>query len=177
MSFQAIREFLGLGGSSAPEPTPLRDLIESLDRLDPARARHLARFSYLLGRVAHADRHVSPDETRAMEGLVVREGALSPDQATVVIGLAKTSNLLFGGTADYQVAQEFAESASYEEKLALGRCLFAVASSDHQISMPEEAEIHRILNQLRILPHDLTTLRVEHGQYLPGRSKAGGQRM
>ena len=32
----------------------------------------------------------------------------------------------------------------------------------------------RILNQLRILPHDLTTLRVEHGQYLPGRSQAGG---
>ena len=173
MSFQAIREFLGLGGSSAPEPTPLRDLIESLDRLDPARARHLARFSYLLGRVAHADRHVSPDETRAMEALVVREGALSPDQATVVIGLAKTSNLLFGGTADYQVAQEFAESASYEEKLALGRCLFAVASSDHQISMPEEAEIHRILNQLRILPEDLTKLRLLHGRYLPGRARSG----
>ena len=61
------------------------------------------------------------------------------------------------------MAQEFGEAASYEEKLALGRCLFAVASSDHRISMPEEAEIHRILNQLRILPHDLTKLRVEHG--------------
>ena len=105
-----------------------------------------------------------------MEALVVREGNLSPDQATVVVGLAKTSNLLFGGTADYQVAREFGEEASYEEKMALGRCLFAVAASDHQISMPEEAEIHRILNQLRILPHDLTTLRVEHGQYLPGRA-------
>ena len=173
MSFQAIRDFLGLGQSSAPEPTPLRELIESLDRLDPVRARHLARFAYLLGRVAHADRHVSPDETRAMEALVVREGALSPDQATVVIGLAKTSNLLFGGTADYQVALEFAESASYEEKMALGRCLFSVASSDHQISLAEEAEIHRILNQLRILPEDLTKLRVEHGQYLPGRTQTG----
>jgi hypothetical protein len=37
--------------------------------------------------------------------------------------------------------------------------------------MAEEAEIHRILNQLRILPQDLTTLRVEHGRYLPGRSR------
>jgi hypothetical protein len=37
--------------------------------------------------------------------------------------------------------------------------------------MPEEAEIHRILNQLRILPGDLTKLRVEHGRYLPGRTR------
>jgi len=154
----------------AQESTPLRELIETLDRLEPARARHLARFAYLLGRVAHADRQVSPDETRAMEALVVREGGLTAEQATVVVGLAKTSNLLFGGTADYQVALEFGEAASYDEKLSLGRCLFAVASSDQQISLPEEAEIHRILNQLRILPADLTKLRVEHGRYLPGRA-------
>jgi uncharacterized tellurite resistance protein B-like protein len=154
------------------ESTPLRELVETLDRLEPARARHLARFAYLLGRVAHADRHVSPEETRAMEALVVKEGGLTPPQATVVIGLAKTSNLLFGGTADYQVAQEFAEDATYDEKMSLGRCLFAVASSDQQISMAEEAEIHRVLNQLRILPHDLTKLRVEHGQYLPGRKSS-----
>ena len=154
----------------AQESTPLRELFETLDRLEPARARHLARFAYLLGRVAHADRQVSPDETRAMEALVVREGGLTAEQATVVVGLAKTSNLLFGGTADYQVALEFGEAASYDEKLSLGRCLFAVASSDQQISLPEEAEIHRILNQLRILPADLTKLRVEHGRYLPGRA-------
>jgi uncharacterized tellurite resistance protein B-like protein len=172
VSLQAIRDFLGLGRSTAQEPTPLRELVETLDRLDPERARYLARFAYLLGRVAHADRVVSADETRAMEALVEREGALSADQATVVVGLAKTSNLLFGGTADYQVALEFSDAATYEEKMALGRCLFAVASSDHQISMAEEAEIHRILNQLRILPNDLTRLRVEHGQYLPGRKQA-----
>ena len=30
---------------------------------------------------------------------------LTPDQAMLVVSLAKTSNLLFGGTADFQVAQ------------------------------------------------------------------------
>lgn len=169
MGFSALRSWLGLE-EAAPEPAPLRELIETLDRLHPDRARHLARFAYLLGRVARADQQVSADETRAMEALVVEEGGLTPDQATVVVGLAKTSNLIFGGTADYQVAQEFAEASSYEEKLALGRCLFAVAASDQRISMAEEAEIHRILNHLRILPADLTTLRVMHGRYLPGRS-------
>ena len=171
MSVRQLLSWLGVDDArDAQESTPLRELIETLDRLEPARARHLARFAYLLGRVAHADRQVSPDETRAMEALVVREGGLTAEQATVVVGLAKTSNLLFGGTADYQVALEFGEAASYDEKLSLGRCLFAVASSDQQISLPEEAEIHRILNQLRILPADLTKLRVEHGRYLPGRA-------
>ena len=171
MSVRQLLSWLGVDDRrDAQEATPLRELVETLDRLEPARARYLARFAYLLGRVAHADRHVSDEETRAMEALVVREGALSADQATVVVGLAKTSNLLFGGTADYQVAQEFADAASYDEKLSLGRCLFAVACSDRQISMAEEAEIHRILNQLRVLPEDLTKLRVEHGRYLPGRS-------
>jgi len=171
VSVRQLLSWLGVDDArDARESTPLRELIETLDRLEPARARHLARFAYLLGRVAHADRQVSPEETRAMEALVVREGGLTAEQATVVVGLAKTSNLLFGGTADYQVALEFGEAASYDEKLSLGRCLFAVASSDQQISLPEEAEIHRILNQLRILPEDLTKLRVEHGRYLPGRA-------
>ena len=171
MSVRQLLSWLGVEDRrEAQESTPLRELVETLDRLEPSRARHLARFAYLLGRVAHADRHVSPEETRAMEALVVKEGSLTPDQATVVVGLAKTSNLLFGGTADYQVAQEFSEGATYDEKMSLGRCLFAVASSDHQISMAEETEIHRVLNQLRILPEDLTTLRVEHGRFLPGRT-------
>ena len=172
MSVRQLLSWLGVDDArEAQESTPLRELVETLDRLDPARARYLARFAYLLGRVAHADRQASPEETRAMEALIVREGGLTADQATVVVALAKTSNRLFGGTADYQVALEFGDAASYEEKLSLGRCLFAVASSDQQISLPEEAEIHRILNQLRILPQDLTKLRVEHGRYLPGRSR------
>jgi uncharacterized tellurite resistance protein B-like protein len=166
---QTIRSWLGLDrAEAAPEQAPLRELVEALDRLDDNRARHLARFAYLLGRVAHADRHVTPEETRAMERLVRDEGQLTADQAMLVVSLAKSSNVLFGGTADFQVAQEFADTTSYDEKLALARCLFAVASSDDAISMAEETEIHRITNQLRIQPEDLTRLRLEHRRFLPG---------
>ena len=66
MSVRQLLSWLGVEHArEAQESTPLRELIETLDRLEPARARHLARFAYLLGRVAHADRHVSPEETRA----------------------------------------------------------------------------------------------------------------
>ncbi len=172
MPLDTIRSWLGLGAGrpDAPEPVALRDLIDTLEHLEPDRARHLARFAYLLGRVAHADQHVSPEETRAMEALVVQEGGLSADQAVVVVGLARSANLLFGGTADFEVAREFAEAATYEEKLALARCLFRVAATDEAISLAEESEIHRIANHLKILPQDLTALRVDHARFLPGLS-------
>ena len=168
MPLNTLRSWLGLDRQTVPESAPLRELVEALDRLDPERARHLARFAYLLGRVALADRHVSPEETQAMETLIQRQAGLSVDQAMLVVTLAKSSNLLFGGTADFQVAQEFAASATYDEKLALARCLFAVAATDESISMAEETEIHRIANQLKIEPGDLTALRVQHRSYLPG---------
>jgi uncharacterized tellurite resistance protein B-like protein len=170
MPIDALRRWLGLGRAGTPEPSALRELVDALDQLEPERARHLARFAYLLGRVALADRHVSPEETAAMEHIVAREGALTPDQAMLVVSLAKSSNALFGGTADFTVAQEFTDTASYDEKLALAACLFAVASTDETISMAEEAEIHRIVNQLKVHPSDLTKLRIAHRSSLPGLS-------
>lgn len=176
MVIKSIRSWLGVDTSGEPGHAPLRELVTALEQLDPDRARYLAPFAYLLGRVAHADRHVSPEETAAMERLLVEQGGLSADQAMLVVSLAQTSNLLFGGTADFIVAQEFAAAESYENKLALARCLFAVAATDASISLAEETEIHRITSQLRILPEDLTRLRVEHQRFLPGLSSEGSRR-
>lgn len=163
-----IRSWLGLDKTETPEHAPLRELVNALDRFEPERARHIARFAYLLGRVAHADRHVSPRETQTMEQLVHEVGGLSHDEAMLVVSLAKSSNLLFGATADFEVAREYANASTYEEKLALARCLFATAATDEAISMAEETEIHRILTQLRIEPSDLMSLRIAHRKSLPG---------
>jgi uncharacterized tellurite resistance protein B-like protein len=171
MPLNAIRAWLGLNPTEQPqEPAPLRETLEALDHLEPDRARFLAAFAYILGRVAHADRHVSPEETRAMERIVREEGQLSNDQAMVVVQLAKTSNLLFGGTADFLVAREFSALATYEQKLSLMRCLFALSATDESISTAEEGEIHRIANELRIDRPDLVALRVAHQRHLPGLS-------
>ena len=164
----SIWSWLGLAAREPEEESPLRELVKALDQLEPERARFLARFAYLLGRVAHADQEVSTKETMAMERLVLEAGSITPNQAILVVSLAKTSNLLFGGTADFEVAREFAAQATYDEKLALARCLFAVAASEDSISMTEETEIHRILNQLKIEPADLTALRIAHRSQLPG---------
>jgi len=164
----SIFSWLGLDRVQAPEAAPLRDVIDALDKLEPDRAAYLARFAYLLGRVAYADRHVSVEETRTMERLVAKEGGIDPDQAVLVVSLAKTNNLLFGGTADFIVTRDFGERASYEQKLSLMRCLFAVSVTDEGISTAEEGEIHKIGTQLRIMPSDLTALRVAYHRHLPG---------
>src|SRR5262245_55002531 len=83
MSGQSIRAWLGLDRAERDELAPLRDTLEALEHLEPDRARFLAAFAYLLGRVAHADQHVSPEETRAIEALVQEQGRLSQDQAMV----------------------------------------------------------------------------------------------
>lgn len=176
MSLRSIRAWLGVGAGEEPQFAPLRETLDALDHLEPDRARFLAAFAYLLGRVAQADQQVSAEETQAMERLVREHGALTQDQAMVVVQLAKTSNLLFGGSANFLVARQFAEVAIYDEKLALMRCLFAVSIADDAISMAEEGEIHRIARELRIEPADLTALRLSHKRHLPGLAPDTDQR-
>jgi uncharacterized tellurite resistance protein B-like protein len=171
MPVNSIRAWLGLDRPETPEPVPLRDVLTALDHLEPARARYLAAFAYLLGRVAHADQHVSPEETRAIEAALMDHGELTQEQAMLVTQLAKTNNLLFGGTANFLIAREFAETATYQQKLALLRCIFEVSASDEAISVSEESELHRLARELRIDAPDLLALRIEHQRHLPGKSK------
>ena len=74
-----------------------------------------------------------------METLVEEHGQLSRDQAMVVVQLAKASNLLFGGTANYLVARELSKTATYEQKLALMRCLARYQRQTKQSPPPRRA--------------------------------------
>ena len=166
---KSLQAWLGAAETTPEvEPAPLRELVNALDRLEPARAQYLARFAYLLGRVARADEHVSAEETRLMESLVMEQGGLTADQAMLVVSLARTSSQMFGATADFAVTQEFTDTASYDERLAVAKSLFAVAASDERISIAEESELHRITSQLRIEGPHLTAMRLQHRRFLPG---------
>ena len=166
---KSIQGWLGIAEPpAAAEPAPLRELINALDRLDPPRAQYLARFAYLLGRVARTDDHVSAEETKTMERVLAEHGGLAPEQAMLVVSLAKATHAMLGVTADFAITQEFTDSTGYDDRLALARCLFAVAASDARISTAEEAELHRIVNQLRIERPDLTAIRLQYRRVLPG---------
>lgn len=158
-----VLDWLGLGGNSASdtEGTEVVARIGAvLETLPPERARVLAAFAYLLGRVAHADHALSEEETLAMQGLVREFGGLSDDQAMAVVVIAQQQSFEHRGTEDFRVAQEFAAIATEADKQALLRCLFAVSASDDAVVTAEDNEIRRITQELKIPHADFVAARV-----------------
>lgn len=100
-----------------------------LDHLTPARARYVAAFAYLLGRVAGADVEITADERDVMERLVAQEGALSAEEASAVVKLALAEGHRFGGTHNLHVTREFAAQTTSGQRMGLLRCLFAVSAA------------------------------------------------
>ena len=144
----------------------IRKITSELDKMDRDQARYIAAFAYVLGRVAHADLDISEEETRAMERLVEDLGGLPEEQAILVVQLAKTQNVLFGGTENFVVTKEFSRIASREQKVALLNCLFAVSSSDQSISSAEDNEIRRISQELRLDHRDFIAARSAYRDHL-----------
>ncbi len=160
---------------SASQPTPseseadtesVRKIAARLEALEPERARYIAAFAYILGRVAHADQHISDEESRSMEALVAEHGDLPEDQALLVVEIAKSQNRLFGGTENFLVTREFREIASEEQKLSLLDCLFAVSAADDSISVVEEEQVRGIASELGL----------DHQVYIRARARYSSQR-
>lgn len=174
MALPPILKFLGydpgrVAGSA--ETDTVRKIVSALDRLAPDRARYVAAFAYILSRVARADLTISEPEVRAMEAVVVHEGGLAPEQAVLVVQMAKTQAILFGGTENYLVTREFNRLAGREEKLALLRCLFAVSASDESVSVKEDNEIRRISKELHLTHRDFIETRSAFRDHLPALRK------
>lgn len=174
----SLLKFLGFG-TSEPASTPgaaetqsVRKIVAELEALDPDRARYLASFAYVLGRVALADRVITAEETREMERVVAEAGGLVDDMAVLVVQIAKSQAQLFGGTEDYLVTREFGRLATFDQRIDLMRCLFAVGAADGSISVVEENEISRIAAELKIPPPDLIGLREQFGDKLETLRKA-----
>lgn len=168
----SILSFLGFGSSREPAKTAgaetqtVRRIVESLEAMDPQRARFVAAFAYTLCRVARADLDVTDEERSAMERIVVERGHLSEEQAVLVVQMAKTQSVLFGATEDYLVTRELNRIATREEKLALLDCLFAVSAADETVSTVEDNEIVRIASELQLPREDVVDARSRYREYL-----------
>ncbi len=161
----SILTFLGLGNrpeqnSSSVQSEAVREIVDVLDRIEEERARFIASFGYILARAANADQEITPEETHAMERILVTQGQLSPDQAAVVVKLAKMRNELFGGTDNFLVTREFRGIATHEQKLALLDCLFAVSAATEDISMAENSQIRQIASELGMEHRDFIQVRL-----------------
>ena len=167
----SLLRFLGLDqpADSTPESSDtetLRKITQALDEMDRQQAGYIAAFAYILGRVAHADMEISEEETEEMEQKVMELGQLPQEQAIIVVQIAKTQNVLFGGTENYLVTREFNKVATREQKIALLHCLFAVSSTDEDISSLEDREIRQIASELKLEHKDFIAVRSEYRHHL-----------
>jgi uncharacterized tellurite resistance protein B-like protein len=170
LGVKSLFSWLGRGGhGDEPNGDAIRRIAAELDRLDPDRARYVASFAFVLSRVASVDDEVTPEEMAAMERLVAEKAALPADQAVLVVQMARQQQRLFGGTDDFLVTRDLAQSATYEQRLTIVECLFAVAAVDRRVHAAESNEIGRIATELRIEPTDLLRIRTQYRQYLAAR--------
>lgn len=126
----------------------IRAIARQLAALEPAQARFIALFAFVLARVANADLDMSEVETDRMERVVETWGGLTPAQSALVVEMAKSQNRLLGDTQGYLVTRELRDHASEDQKVAILHALFAVAAADDTISVREEETIRIIANEL-----------------------------
>ena len=158
-----VKKLLGLAEAQTSTPVgdtdTVRRIARQLESLPADQARFLAAFAYVLGRVARADLKVTEDESRAMERIVERLGAVSAEQATLVVEIAKSQNRLFGGTESYLVTRELRSITSIEQREAVMSCLFEVSAADGSISATEENLIWEIATELGLDRADYVRIR------------------
>jgi uncharacterized tellurite resistance protein B-like protein len=155
-----ILNWLGLSDAADASLSGLEEVERALADLEPARARYVACFAYILGRVARADHEVTAGESAEMERLIADRTGLPRAQASLVVRIATAHGLRHGGTEDFLVTREFARISDREERLALLDCLFALSSADESIVLLEDNEVRRIASELKL----------EHGDFIAARA-------
>jgi uncharacterized tellurite resistance protein B-like protein len=171
-SVMSILKLLGLWRDSdstpgdKPETASVRRIFHQLEQLPPAEARYLAAFAYLLSRAARADLHVYPEETETMQRIIQEHSKLPSERATLVVEAAQTENRIHGATDDFLVTREFDKIATYDQKIQLLDCLYAVAASHASISIKEDNEIRQIASELRVDRRDVIAVRSRYRDHL-----------
>jgi uncharacterized tellurite resistance protein B-like protein len=165
-------------GEASERADAIRAIARRLDELPQERARFVAAFAFVLSRVAHADLEISEVETRRMEEVVIEVSGLPADLAVLVVQIARSQQVLFGGTENFLVTSQFAELASRDDKERLLHGLFAVSAADHDITLAEENVIQRIASELGLEHRDFTRIRAAYNDSrrvlrdLPGGNRA-----
>lgn len=158
----SLLRFLGVGErrrGAESETDTVRRIAAQLERLDPATAKYLAAFAYVLARIANADLEIDASETAEMERSVHEVADLEDAQAALVVQIAQSQARLLGGTENYVVTREFRRISTAEQRGRLLQCLYAVAAADGTISTAESREIASIGEELGFTRAEINSLR------------------
>jgi uncharacterized tellurite resistance protein B-like protein len=141
--------------------TTVRRVIEQLEALEPATARHLAGLAFILTRVADADDSIQPEETRRIEAILNTYANLSEEEAVLVAEIARHRRQLADCGCSYEVSRELRSQASVEQRRTMLRYLFAVATADGRISSHERSAIVQIASELGFSHEELVAAQTQ----------------
>ena len=165
----SLLRFLGVGGrasEAAGETETVRRIAARLERLEPAQARYLAAFAYVLARVANADLRIDATESVAMEVAVRRTAGLGEAEAALVVEIAKSQARALGGTENYVVTREFKNASTPVQRAHLLECLFEIAAADGTIATLESAEIAAIGEEIGFTRPEINAVRAAYREKL-----------
>jgi uncharacterized tellurite resistance protein B-like protein len=168
----SLMSLLGLTDDASPaaaadaDTDTMRRIAAELDHMEEDRARYLAAFAYILGRVAHADSRFSDIETEKMQEILHGLGHLTEAQAVLVVEIAKSQVRLFGSTENFLVVRRFKDIATPEQRVELLDCIFAVSAADDSITVLEEGQAGQITKELGLSHDDFVAARVTYQKHL-----------
>jgi uncharacterized membrane protein YebE (DUF533 family) len=147
--------------STPGETATVRRIVARLEELPPERARLIASAAYTLARAAHADLHISDEETAVIERELQAHGAIDEATAVLVTEMAKLQARTVGGTEDYVVTREFASVATEAQRMDVLRACFAVGAASGTISAEESAAVNQIGKELALDADIVNAIRAE----------------
>ncbi|MDP6736377.1 MAG: TerB family tellurite resistance protein [Nitrospinaceae bacterium] len=107
-------------------------------------------FGTLLATVAHVDGHFDETEQKALKKVLSDHFSFTDKELKVLFEVV--AEQAQGGFDFHEVTAEINRLVTYNERLKMTDCLFAIAAADGELSHDEAEEIRRITKSLRI-PH------------------------
>jgi tellurite resistance protein len=152
---------LTAASSTAGDTATVRRIVARLEAMPAEQARLVASAAYTLARAAHADLHISEEETAVIERELQAHRALDEATAVLVTEMAKLQARTVGGTEDYVVTREFTSLASEQQRMDVLRACFAVGAASGEISAEESATLNQIANELKLDSAVVSSIRSE----------------
>ena len=159
LKYLGVSDNVVQGEASEEDTESIRHIISSLDEMEPGQAHYVALYASILSRVAHADLHMSAEETRAIEKVLIERMRLEEAQAVLVTEISKNQNKLLGGVENYLITREYANWSKPQQRMELLEALFAVAAAEEGISAEENEEIRKIAEEIGLQRHDFLAVR------------------
>lgn len=138
--------------TSQPSPAKLaagiRRSLARLNDLDDETAGYLKTLAFILHRVAAADRHVSEEEVRRMESILVEHASLSLPEAVLTVEIARHCRELADCARSYDASRRLRGDLGADDRRKLRGFLDSVAEADGRVRQTEKDAIRQISTEL-----------------------------